>query len=188
MDFKPVVVMDFDDLCDQYNPWPQLETLKLNEPDLKVTLFTIPMRCSKQLLKHYAAEKAWIELAMHGWWHTTGETFSWTREEALDKMRRAEDMGIDGHGFKAPKWLIDPVVYEAAAELGWYIADHKKNRFRPTQAGERIYISDLRLRDGKLRRLHGHTRNVCDNGIEEAFNLFMLPRGKFEYRFISEVC
>ena len=188
MDSKPAVVMDFDDLCDQYDPYDLLMTLKENEPNVKVTLFTIPMRCSSGLLRRYRSHRDWIELAMHGWWHTTGETLSWTREEALDKMKQAASMGIDAQGFKAPKWIIDPVVYNAAAELGWYVADHKSNRWRIPTSGERIFISDLRLRDGKQRRLHGHTRNVCDNGIEEAFNLFMLPRGKFEYRFISEVC
>jgi len=187
MDSRPKVIMDFDDLCDAYDPFNMLCTLKENDPEFKVTLFTIPMRCSKQLLKKYDKEKEWIELAMHGWWHTYGETLSWTKEEALDKMRISMDMGIDGKGFKAAKWVIDPIVYEAAKELGWYVADHKTNRYRIPSEGERIYISDLRLRDGKERRLHGHTRNVCDNGIEEAFPLFMLPRGKFEYRFISEV-
>lgn len=181
-------IVDLDDLCDAYDPWPLLETLKLHDANFKVTLFTIPMRCSKHLLRKYEEHKSWIELAMHGWWHTTGETLSWTREEALDKMKQAADMGIDGRGFKAPKWIISPECYEAARELGWYVADHKKNRWRPKSEGERIYISELRLRDGKQVRLHGHTRNVCGNGIEEAFSYFMLPKDKFEYRFISESC
>lgn len=185
---KLTTIVDFDDLCDAYDPYELLMTLKENDNAFKATLFTIPRRCSSGLLRRYEKEKSWISLAVHGWWHTTGETLSWTREEALEKMKAAEEMGIDGHGFKAPKWIISEACREAARELGWYVADHKSNRFRPKHKDDRIYITDLRLRNSKEVRLHGHTRNVSGNGIEEMFNMFLLPRGKFEYRFISEMC
>jgi calcineurin-like phosphoesterase family protein len=185
---KLVTIVDLDDLCDMWNPYDMLLTLKENDPSFKVTLFTIPKKCSPKLLKRYNANKSWVELAMHGWWHTTGETLSWTEDECREKMRRAEEMGIDGRGFKAPKWIISDTVRKVAREEGWYISDHKSNRFRPRVEGERVYITDLRLRDSKEVRLHGHTHNVTGNGIEESFNKFLLPRGKFEYRFISEMC
>lgn len=185
---KIVAIVDFDDLCDAYDPYDLLMTLKENDEAFKATLFTIPRKCSTSLLRRYQAHRDWLELAAHGWWHTTGETLSWTVEEAEEKMRAAEEMGIDARGFKAPKWIISEAAREAARNLGWYIADHKSNRFRPQQPGDRIYITDLKLRNGKEARLHGHTRNVSGNGIEEMFNMFLLPRGKFEYRFISEMC
>lgn len=181
-------IIDLDDLCDQWDPFPMLATLKENDEAFKITLFTIPRRCSRSLIRRYQAHRDWIELAVHGWWHTTGETLSWTPEEAQAKMTAAHDMGIDGKGFKAPKWIISEAARQAARELGWYVADHKSNRWRPKHKDDRIYITDLKLRDSKELRLHGHTHNVTGNGIEEAFNTFLLPRGKVAYRFISEVC
>jgi predicted deacetylase len=179
--------VDFDDLCDQWDPYDLLQTLKANDPDFKATLFAIPKKCSKELLRRYAVCD-WLQLAPHGWWHTTGETLSWTSQEAQEKMKAAEAMGMKAGGFKAPKWIISEACREAARELGWFIADHKSNRFLPKQSGDRIYITDLRLRNVKEARLHGHTRNVSGNGIEEMFNMFMLPKGTYEYKFISEVC
>lgn len=183
-------ILDLDDLADEWDPYEMLMTLKESDPAFKITLFTIPRRCSKALIKKYKQHSDWIELAMHGWWHTTGETLSWTPEEAKAKMEMALDQGIDGRGFKAPKWILSDVARQAAVDLGWYISDHKTSRFRPLLEGERRYITDLRLRSqvGKEVRLHGHTRNVSGNGIEEVFNMFVLPRGGFEYKFISEVC
>ena len=185
-DAKPLAIVDFDDLCDDYDPLPLLQTLKESDEHFKATLFAIPMRCSAALLRRYREHRDWIELAMHGWWHTTGETLSWTAEEAATKMKAAAELGMVG-GFKAPKWIISEPCYAAARELGWWVADHKRNRFRPQRPGDRIYITDLRLRSSSERRLHGHTRNVTGNGIEEAFPLFHLPSGQFTYKFISEV-
>lgn len=183
-------ILDLDDLADEWDPYEMLQTLKESDPAFKITLFAIPRRCSKAFIKKYKQHSDWIELAMHGWWHTTGETLSWTPEEAKAKMEMAEELGIDARGFKAPKWILSDVARQAAVDLGWYISDHKSARFRPTLEGERRYITDLRLRskiDQELR-LHGHTRNVSGNGIEEVFNMFVIPRGKCEYKFISEVC
>jgi hypothetical protein len=180
-------IVDLDDLCDMWDPYDLLMTLKENDPSFKITLFTIPKKCSKQLIRKYA-ELDWVEMAVHGWWHTTGETLSWTHAECREKFEQAWRMGIRANGFKAPKWIISDVCREVARELGWYISDHKSNRFRTKHKDERVYITDLRLRNSNEMRIHGHTHNVTGNGIEEAFNMFLLPRGKFEYRFISEVC
>ena len=168
---KPVV-MDFDDLCDNTRGKLAL-VAKLREkmPGCKVTLFAIPARCSKETIAEAKSLGDWVTLGMHGWRHTLGECWGWTSEEALDKMKRAFDMGIDGKVFRAPKWVIDKETYDAAKELDWVVADHKD--FRILGSGCRVYTYNRSLRDPLWTRCHGHLPNTSGNGIEETFDKFI---------------
>lgn len=167
---KPIV-MDFDDLCDNTRAKLALVArLKEKLPGAKVTLFAIPARCSKETIAEAKSLGEWVQLGMHGWEHTLGECWGWTKEEALSKMKLAQDMGIDAKVFRAPKWVIDVETYMAAKELGWVIADHKD--FRILNSGCRTYTYNRPLRVPKYTCVHGHLPNVSGNGIEEEFSTF----------------
>jgi hypothetical protein len=184
MEIKPVV-FDLDDLCDQWDPWDTLHRWKDKNEHGKVTLFAIPRRCTDNLLRRYNA-LPWVEIAMHGWWHTTGECMYWTSEDAVEKFSECERRGFV-KGFRAPKWLITTEVYEAARTVGWWIADHKMNRNAYANYNDvPRYVYNSFTRKTPWRALHGHTHDVCDNGIDEAFDKFLVQPGR-KFKFVSEV-
>lgn len=178
------IVLDFDDYCDATVPkLDYLYRLKDKMPGLRCTLFAIPAKCSDATIM--AAKKHdWISLGMHGWRHTLGECWSWTKEEAMTKMKLAEEMGINARVFRAPMWVIDAEVYYAARELGWAVADHKD--FRVLKTGVRTYTYNRPIHAPAWTRVHGHLPNVCDNGIEEAFDRFVFPADS-TFRDVAEV-
>lgn len=181
---KPIV-MDFDDLCDAtMSKLKFVCELKYKMPSLKVTLFTIPTKISDENIAKVKHLGDWIALGMHGWRHTTGECWSWTSEEAEDKMRQALERGIDGRVFRAPKWLIDVETYKAAKALDWVIADHKD--FRILGSGTRTYTYNQPLRDPPVTRVHGHLPNVSGNGIEEFFSTFVFDPDR-TFKHITEL-
>lgn len=180
---KRPALMDFDDYCDATAAkLDYLYRLKEKMPGLKVTLFAIPMKCSDTTILR-VKQHDWITLGMHGWRHTLSECWSWTSEEAVAKMQLAANMGIDGRVFRAPGWVIDAQTYYAAADLGWVVADHKD--YRVTGSKARTYTYNEPMAAPKWTRVHGHLPNVCDNGIEEAFDSFLLPAAS-EFMFIEE--
>lgn len=171
---KPIV-MDFDDYCDATAPKLDLLCrLKDRMPNLQVTLFAIPRRCSPAAIRDVKILGDWVALGMHGWRHTLGECWSWTKDEALAKMRLAAAMGIDAGVFRAPQWVLDAETYYAAAELGWAVADHKD--FRVLGTGCRVYTYNKPIWNPPYTRVHGHLPNVCRNGIEEAFDQFVFRK------------
>jgi hypothetical protein len=177
------VVFDLDDLCDKWNPWRELHEWKERNPNGKVTLFTIPQRISDTLLKQYL-DLDWIEIAMHGWYHTKGECFYWTEEDAMAKFQRCVDRGFI-RGFKAPHWLMTPAVYRAAHQAGWWVADHHDRAVIRDEVKDkpRCYTYNDGGRD--VIRAHGHTHNIEDNGIDEAMDHFTFKKDT-PFLFIGE--
>jgi hypothetical protein len=171
-------VFDLDDLCDIWDPRKKLEQWHADNPGGKVTLFTIPGRSSDALIDHYAAQP-WVELAMHGWWHTRGECLWWTQEHTERLMAAWEDRGL-AKVFKAPAWLLNEDVYKAAASRGWVVADHNRNR---ANASGNLYVYNS-TRNG-IHGAHGHTHDVSGNGIDEAYQRFVF-KPDTEFLFVSE--
>lgn len=166
------VVMDFDDLTSgTMRKLDLVVKLKKLMPALDVTLFAIPCRLTRDDVHAAKSLGPWLHLGMHGWEHTLGECWTWSDDEAEEKMRRAFDAGIDAKVFRAPKWVIDADTYAAAKRLGWVIADHKDWRILGT--GCRTYTYNEPLQNPRFTRTHGHLPNVSGNGIEEAFRSFI---------------
>jgi len=183
-EIKPIV-LDLDDLCDKWDPWDDLHRWKEKNPNGKMTLFTIPRRCSDALLIRYA-KLDWIELAMHGWIHTTGECLYWTAEDTQVKLKEVQSMGFVT-GFKAPKWLITDEVYRGLQAANWWVADHKMNKHVYDQFPDVAkYVYNSFKRATPYRSLHGHTHDVCDNGINESFEKFCVDPNR-AFKFVSEV-
>src|SRR6266481_7756839 len=114
------VILDFDDLCDTNDPYETLILLKTRDSNFKVTLFTIPTRCSKELLDKYHGIRDYVQLAVHGWRHARHECLGWTSEETEDKLKLALDIYPDfARVFKAPNWEICDEVYAGCKEAGF---------------------------------------------------------------------
>ena len=179
------VVFDLDDLCPQYDAWDLLQEWKEWNPAGKVTLFTIPRRCDDKYLRRYL-DLPWVQLAMHGYWHTLGETLYWTSGLAEARFKEWAERG-GAPGFKAAKWIMSDEVYQAAARADFWIADHTDNKdlaFR--SPGVKSYIYNLKRRKPSFRAVHGHTWNTSGNGLPEAFERFCFPADT-QFKFVSEV-
>jgi len=169
--YRPrMYVIDFDDYCDAtVGELRRLKELKEMYPDFKCTLFTIPMKTSKETVDAAKAlntpEDEWIKLAPHGWHHTRGECLGWTDDEAYEKIWAAREMGIDSPVFRAPGWLLDGHTYMACRKLGYVVAAHQIYRIPFTGAKEYVY-NDVRFRRRKVRSIHGHVTPVSGNYIE----------------------
>ena len=185
------VVMDFDDLCDSNNPLTTLELMKTRDSGFKVTLFAIPTRCSDWLLRDYERHRDWIELGVHGWRHARHECLAWTSEETEDKLTRS--LTIYPHFarvFKAPNWEICDEVYAGCKAAGFAVADHIRNiEIMPHDMPN--YVYNMRLRNDKYARMHGHIQDWAGTGLTEKANgsivneQYLLPIGT-QYAFCSE--
>lgn len=167
--------VDFDDLCDnvmvqQYkgkkvNLVEFFQKWKGETPNLKVTLYTIPKRCSPSTIKSMKDLGDWVALAPHGWRHTKGECLAWSDVEAEDRILAAKDMGIDAPIFRAPGWLLDGDVYIACHDINYTVASHEVFRIPNTGVKEYIYNMHMGVFPPRTRRVHGHLTPVCDNWI-----------------------
>lgn len=185
------VVLDFDDLCDTNDPFTTLRLLKTRDPNFKVTLFAIPTRCGPALLAEYEKERDWIELGVHGWRHARHECLAWTSEETVEKLGRARELyPAFSNVFKAPNWETCDELYAGCKQSGFAVADHMRNiEILPDDSPN--YIYNLRLRDDRFIRMHGHIQDWAGTGLTENANgsvvneQYLLPVGT-EYAFVSE--
>jgi hypothetical protein len=158
-------VFELDDFYDTNNNLPILLNLKERFPDLKVTLFCIPSKCSIQFISELKRKYDWMDFAVHGWFHDTRglnaqESNFWTTEEANTFLDRAEAMGVFSKVFRAPGWNINIETYRVLIERGYIIAEHLGHD-RWAELGGKRYTT------GHLMEVHGHVQNVNMNGLEE---------------------
>lgn len=176
-------VFDVDDLCDSFDPWGELHDLKEKYPNLRVTLFAIPGRCSDELLARYRALD-WVELGVHGYHHAPRECLVWGFEEAMDKLEELESQGWDKL-FKAPNWQLGEEAYNALHFRGWKVADHAVFAWRSMRTPVDRYTYNVPGSD--IVSIHGHTWETCGNGPSAWGDLLSGSEGA-EFKFVSEVC
>lgn len=167
------LIMDFDDFSEESNNYELLRQLKLEIPNLKVTLFTVPALCSKEFCK-YVLESDWIELALHGEFHNHLECSTWTKDKALEVLNKYEEWGCFKKVFKPPYWEGSEGLYQALQEKGYILAQNKN-----IIGYRKLYL----LNENSI---HGHITNVCGNGLEEKFNYYKSLKGN-TFKFISEL-
>lgn len=170
-------VVDFDDLCDEFDPYLSLMALKNSYPSFKCTLFAIPSRCSPELLSKYRAHD-WIELGVHGYHHASQECVVWGYDETIGKLEEMERLGWDKL-FKAPNWQMNHEVYRALVDRGWKVADHMTFAYRSEELTVDRYTFNLPHNQG----FHGHTWEVAGNGP----NAWHIEK-RDDYAFVSEAC
>lgn len=170
------VVFDLDDFAEQpeRNCLEYLLQLKSFFPQFKATLFAIPLYGNQSQERYFKKVNElygdWIQLAVHGWdHHDNFECSQWTYKEALEKIKRAEEMDCFVKVFKAPGWQISRDTYSVCKNLGYIVADHKESVY--TEPG----VPNKTRRPQSLKvyeidhpwMVHGHTWNCCDNGVQE---------------------
>lgn len=175
-------VFDLDDLCDDFDPWDELHALKKRHPNLKVTLFAIPYRCSDELLARYRALD-WVELGVHGYHHSSYECAVWGYEETIARLTEIEEWWTGARLFKAPGWVGNKELYRALEDLGWLVATHKDHEIDWNVCAAKMYTYNKR---SDIVPIHGHTWDCLDNGPSNWDTMF--EKATEEFRFVSDVC
>lgn len=189
------ICCDLDDYSDDVAPWalPTLDRLHAESGGrFRATLFTIPACTSPDTL-HQAANRPWLELAVHGWDHQGPECATWTLERTREVLMKCSAAGYHPV-FKAPFWTAAPAVYVALAQSSWTIADHPRNALT-IPAGLRRYVLSPDHGIGRphlvlpVIQAHGHfTNQGVDNGLREHLDAFRsLAQLGLEYKWVSEV-
>lgn len=209
------LVLEFDDL----NPHPEVDCLptikRLVEcyPEIKLTFFTPAayQRCELASNLNWCAEiKTLIEsgnvrLAVHGLVHSQEEFKYLSFDEADHRLFIAEQIfkGADlpfSKIFRGPHWGINEETYQALISRNYSSCwGHESYKGLAEKFPEMrtIYYSwnlkdkfeDSGQKDSELVIAHGHTSNVCGNGIEESFGRIceMIDQYKPEFLFASEI-
>lgn len=177
------MVFDLDDLCDEFDPWEELHALKEKFPNLKVTLFAIPARCSDDLLARYRALD-WVELGVHGYHHSSQECLVWSYEETNSKLEELEKLGW-GKVFKAPGWQLNEQAYAALFDRGWVVSDHASYAWPSMDLPLKRFTYNLPGNDAVP--LHGHTWDTCGNGPSAWESMFAEIDPQVTFAFVSEV-
>ena len=186
------VVFTLDDFHETNHRLDLLLKLKEDYPKMKVTLFTIPSKCSVKWLKDLKEKYGdWMQFAVHGWFHDVSnrehqpelypeECKNWTKEDAHKYLQMAENMGVFVNGFKAPGWGTSQGTYEALAERGYWIMEHKDH-----ERYEDIKLP--RYTTGSLFEVNGHIQFTAFNGLEEMVQRKLNFAESTEFHFVEDV-
>jgi hypothetical protein len=209
------IVFEFDDL----NPHPEVDCLPIIKqlvdryPSIKLTFFTPAAYKDCYLISNPSwcdeirklIESNNICLTVHGLTHYQEEFKFLSFEEANHRLAIAEKLFKEAELpffkiFRGPHWGINEATYKALISRGYSSCwNHESYRSLAEKFPEMrtIYYS-WNLKDNfeesgqensELIIAHGHTLNVCGNGIEESFNRIceMIDQYQPEFLFASEV-
>jgi hypothetical protein len=220
-----MLVVDLDDFgcdhiisdqCQSHDCRDVLLKLKEINPKFKITLFAIPGEMTPELVEWCYINRLWIELAQHGFFHTSNyECEKMTYGEFDTLVGSLHPTMIEGFvkGFKAPGWQISDDIYKWLLDHGWWVADQSYNddrrprelsayvkRDNGFQVRKRVKRDDFEtdvkiightgynLVGEMVDSWHGHTWNCVGNGIYERFDeLQDIVKNETEFKFISEV-
>jgi hypothetical protein len=179
-----VVVLDLDDAYPGNDRMQLLSELKQQVPGLKVTLFAIPGRCTREWV---AGMPPWVELVPHGWMHETNrECERWDMLDAYTAMETALLVGVSTHGFKAPGWQISIETYLELQRRDYWVMDQPYNNHR-RPPGLRSFI--LGEPPPGVVQIHGHVGHLNGRNANELEYLVpeILRYRDAEWKFVSEV-
>lgn len=201
------LILEFDD----FNPEPEVNCLSQIEklvklfPSIKLTMFTTPLYndnnmaywndwCNK--VRSYI-ESDNLRLAIHGLYHTNEEFKFKSKENARDAIEKAESIFNKANlpfikVFRGPHWGISSGTYEALIDLNYkYVYTHIDYRdLIEKYPNIKSVIYNWNLKDEYVELNeptvigHGHTHNVCGNGIEESMDRICSFINKYSPNFL----
>lgn len=186
------------DMCQSHDCRDKLDELHIMNPAFKCTLFAIPAEMTPELLGWCQANKGWVELAVHGFFHSSNYECEKMSYEDFDWLM-AKFIGITSgtfvKGFRAPGWQISDEVFKWLKDHNWWVADQGYNDGR-RPLGLKCYVNNngkFRAGGKPVEAYHGHTWNVGEkgnepNGIYEDFEkVSELVKNTKEFKFVSEL-
>lgn len=161
-----------------------LTSLHMANPNFKATLFTIPGEVTVEMLSWAAANRDWIELAWHGFYHRDNyECAEMSYEEFEAKMNGFQQLfgNFFVQGFKAPGWQIGDEVRRWLKDNGYWLADHVDN-------GQKRLEFPMKTYKVGENSVHTHTWDCVGNGVYElADSLLEQVKETKDWKFVSEV-
>lgn len=199
------ISLDIDDPSLLNFGWDWWLRLREHYPDLKLSVFFIPLDVSAEtsqlrLEKESAIKKLkdnldWIRLYPHGLTHMPREFENCDYYTMRDLVLPSIDEAFVKYelpyqkGFKAPYWLWNRKVVKALDETGWWGAIDRNQpdmeKTRRTYTYSHSIDEPFWEAEGDLK-LHGHLDGSSSNDIERCFlNLLKMPQDA-EFVFIDE--
>lgn len=185
-----MIVWDADDfgsnhvisgMCQAHDCRDQLDKFHIANPNFKATLFTIPGEMTPELYKWCLYNQSWIELAVHGFFHTSNYECEKITYEEFDELMGAfaDVMPFYQKIFKAPGWQISDDAFKWLLDNGWSVADQSYNNDRRPEELPVYIVGD--------NSMHHHTWDCVGNGVYEQED-YILDRIKdeIEFKFVSE--
>lgn len=174
------------DMCQSHDCRDMLTLFKEANPNFKATLFAIPGEMTVELGQWALENKDWIELAVHGFQHTSNYECADIKGEAEffvsmnHPVRKAMIGAYFVKGFKCPGWQISPGVYQWLHENGWWLADQPFNKDRRPEG--------LKIYEVGYNSIHTHTWDCVGNGVYELKDQILEQiKGETDFKFVSEV-
>lgn len=190
------------DMCQSHDCRDMLMLFKEANPKFKATLFAIPGEMTSELYEWHKKNQDWIELAYHGFFHTSNyECEKMTYDEFDINMRASSWIPLTGRfvkGFKAPGWQISDDIYMWLADNGYWVADQSYNNDRrpvdlPAYINREGEFGTLLLEPNGIRyfhtvpAIHTHTWDCVGNGVYELKDQILEQIKGKDFKFISEV-
>lgn len=186
------VVLDLHDFSVVNNRLELILKLKEHFPNLKVSLFTIPVDKREdfgpsllrgQYLNEIKKHLSWMQIIPHGLYHNRQEVRKWNYGEANHIFDVIEDLfRRDGlpfvKGFCAPHWKWNADVVRVMDERGWWGAVYKTESVPyPKKFYHLTHCIDEPFSlDAEVLKLHGHVYGGR-NDLGKCFaNLLRLPK------------
>lgn len=187
---KPIV-FDLDDFCEEIMKpefWGLLFTLRDIYPRLKITMFTVPLKCSESWLRRVTEDYDWLELHYHGSDHED-------RHEWLNKIHVDFPFGEFFYkGFKAPWWRMGQRTADVFNDKGFVLSsmagyfDVNGPKIYRFNSGREI-IPSVQYEGSRYCTMHSHVQPMkMGDGLPQIFDkvAHAYPRDS-EFVFISEL-
>jgi predicted deacetylase len=202
------LLLEFDDLNPHYqvNCIKEIEKLINLFPEIKLTFFTsalyegVPLYSDKEwcnkINKYILSNN--VRLAVHGLVHSPCEEFKHkNKDETLLALNIAEAIFKTSNLdyikiFRGPHWGINEYTYESLIQLGYksiYTHVDYINLVDKYKEIKSIFYNwnlkdDFTDIQNEIIIAHGHTHNVCGNGISESLNKIISFIEKYNPEFI----
>lgn len=197
------LVMEWDDFgadhfisdqCQSHDCRKALDDLHRLNPAFKATLFAIPGEMTPELLRWCRLNDSWIELAVHGIYHTSNYECEKMTYADFDTLIASMEQTLNYNfvkGFRAPGWQISNDVYTWLLDHGWWVADQGYNDARrPKELSAYVHYDgdNFKVNGNDVDAYHGHVWDVGWNGIyEDTEKVTRLVENTKEFKFVSEL-
>lgn len=183
------------DMCQSHDCRDKLDEFHYTNPNFKATLFAIPAQMTFELLEWCKSNNSWIELAVHGIFHSSNYECEKMTYAEFDAAIAPFDGMLEDYfvkGFKAPGWQISDGVYDWLESNEWWVADQSYNNDRrpiliPSYVNDNGTFYTPRGDDGSIEGKHYHTWDCVGNGVYEMSDQIKQDiQGKIDFMFVSE--
>jgi hypothetical protein len=185
----PNIIFSLDDFSEEKmtkTRWKYILNLKNRFPELKITMYTVPLLCSEDWLKWIKNTYPWIELHYHGSDHKN-------KDEWLGKTFFSPSCpDVFFRGFKAPWYRMNQKTANWFNDNN-YIISSKKNKF--DIHAKKVYrfndgkeiLKNICYDCGKNRSINSHVQSIFNIGLPDVFDKIIKLINSKNFLFVSQL-